>query len=35
VEGVLEVGRRGNIFVQGKEGGDFVACIIFGIYFFW
>jgi len=33
VEGVLEVGRRRNIFVQSKEGGVFVACIISGNFF--
>lgn len=28
MEGVVEARRRGNIFVQSKEGGVFVASII-------
>jgi len=34
VEGVVEARRRGNIFVQSKEGGIFVACIISRFFFF-
>jgi hypothetical protein len=34
VEGVVEEGRRGNIFVQSK-GGVLVACIISRFIFLW